>query len=63
MEELYEWIYDDITWCENECSNIKCERNISNRLCKDPVYSYSYFKDTDMCLLKEDKNDLSTKHV
>lgn len=51
MDNLYEWIYDDITWCGNECSNTECERNFSNRLTKGGYYSAALFKGTEMCPL------------
>ena len=46
-----DWIHDDITWCENECSNIKCERNLANRYTKGGMYSAALFKGTEMCPL------------
>lgn len=51
MDNLYEWIYDDITWCGNECSHTECERNLFNRLTKGGLYSAALFKDTEMCPL------------
>lgn len=50
-----EFIHDDITWCGNECSNTKCERNLANRLTKGGVYSAAMFKDTEMCPLTKEK--------
>lgn len=52
MENLYEWIHDDITWCGNECSYTECERNLANRLTKGGLYSAAMFNDTDICPLK-----------
>ena len=49
---IYEWIHDDITWCGNECSYLKCERNMQNRLVKDGYFSAALFKNTDVCPLK-----------
>lgn len=54
-KDFIEWIHDDITWCGNECSYEKCERNLVNRLTKGGMYSAAMFKDTDMCPLKEKK--------
>ncbi len=61
MNNLYEWMYDDITWCGNECSYTKCERNLANKLSKTGMYSAAMFKDTEMCPLydkeKVDNNE------
>ena len=57
MDNLIEWIHDDITWCANECSYTKCERNLANKLSKTGLYSAALFKDTEMCPLKEGKDD------
>ena len=51
MEDLYDWIHDDITWCGNECSYTQCERNMANRLSKGRMYSAAMFKDTETCPL------------
>lgn len=53
---MYEWIYDDITWCGNECFYTQCERNIANRLSKTGLYSAAMFKGTEMCPLFEKEN-------
>ena len=53
MNDIYEWINDDITWCGDECSNTSCERNLANRLTKGGMYSATTFKGTEMCPLKE----------
>ena len=59
MDNLYEWIHDDITWCGNECYHTECERNMMNRLSKTGCYSMALFKDTSICPLnkKENKNE------
>ena len=59
MDELYAWCHDDITWCGNECSYTKCERNIANRIGQGGLYSAALFKDTEMCPLKgeDEKHD------
>lgn len=59
MNNLYEWFHDDITWCANECSYTKCERNIVNRLEKGGLYSAAFFKETEMCPLEDKKRDES----
>ena len=55
MNNLYEWMHDDITWCGNECFYAKCERNMANKLCKTGIYSVSMFKDTEMCPLHNEE--------
>ena len=56
MSNLYEWFHDDITWCGNECSNTKCERNMANRLQNEGLFSMALFKGTKTCpLYKEGK--------
>jgi len=57
MDNLYEWIHDDITWCGNECSYTKCERNLANKYIKTGIYTVSMFKGTEMCPLKEKEKD------
>ena len=52
MDNVYVWMHDDITWCGNECSYTKCERNLANRLEQGGYFSAAMFKDTDMCPLK-----------
>lgn len=49
MSDFENWIYDDITWCSQECSYTACERNVVNRLTKGGLYSSADFKDTPMC--------------
>ena len=49
MDDLYEWIHDDITWCADECSHTDCERHISNRLSKQGMFSAAMFKGTPTC--------------
>jgi hypothetical protein len=56
-EEFYEWYHDDITWCGNDCHYTECERNKENMLHKEGIHSYALFKDTEMCPLKEKKNE------
>ena len=51
MNNLYEWFFDDITWCGNECYYTECERNMANRLQKTGLFSMSMLKDTEMCPL------------
>ena len=51
MNNLYEWLHDDITWCGNECSHTECERNIVNKLSKEGMFSMSLFKGTETCPL------------
>lgn len=46
---MYDWIYDDKTWCGNECSNIECERNQIHILNKNGLHSYAMFKNTETC--------------
>ena len=62
MNNLYEWFHDDITWCGNECSYTKCERNLQNRLTKDGLYSAAMFKGTEMCPLEDKKRDDHEDH-
>ena len=57
MNTFESWIYDDITWCGNECSYTKCERNLSNRISKTGMYSAAMFKDTDMCPLRSEERE------
>ena len=59
MSELYAWFHDDITWCGNECSYTKCERNIANRITQGGLYSAALFKDTEMCPLTKQQGDNS----
>ena len=55
---LNEWIHDDITWCGNECSYTKCERNLANKLIKTGMFSMALFKGTETCpLYKENNNE------
>ena len=49
MNEFEKWIYDDITWCSQDCSYNACERNRVNRLTKEGMYSAADFKNTPMC--------------
>ena len=62
MNNLYEWFHDDITWCGNECSYTKCERNLQNRLTKGGLYSAAMFKGTEMCPLEDKKRDDHKDH-
>ena len=62
MNNLYEWFHDDITWCGNECSYTKCERNLQNRLTKGGLYSAAMFKGTEMCPLEDKKRDDHEDH-
>lgn len=55
-EDFYEWVHDDITWCGNECSYTKCERNLANRLVKTGLYSAAMLKDTEFCPLKKESS-------
>lgn len=57
MNNLYEWIHDDITWCGNECFHTECERNLANKLSKEGLFSAALFKGTEMCPLHEDKEN------
>ena len=60
MNNLYEWLHDDITWCANECGHFECERNLQNRLQKTGLYSAAMFKNTETCPLytmKENENE------
>ena len=52
---MYNWIHDDITWCGDECYNIDCERNLSNKLNKDGLFSMALFKNTPTCPLFKPK--------
>ena len=58
---MYEWIHDDITWCGNECSYTKCERNIVNKLSKEGMFSMALFKDTETCPLTRYTADNNNK--
>ena len=61
MNNLYEWLHDDITWCGNECSYTACEINLQNRLTKGGIYSAAMFKDTEICpLSKENRKTTQT---
>lgn len=51
MNNLYEWLHDDITWCGNECDHTECERNLVNRLSWEGLFSMSMFKGTETCPL------------
>lgn len=57
MNNLYEWIHDDITWCGNECFHTECERNLVNKLSKEGLFSVALFKGTEMCPLHEDEEN------
>ena len=58
MNEVYAWIHDDITWCINdECSNLKCERNQANRLTKGGFISVADFRNCDTCPLQKEKEN------
>lgn len=61
--EDYSWIHDDITWCGNECSNTKCDRNLANRLTKGGYYSAAMFKNTPMCPLYKEEVRVSEKYM
>jgi hypothetical protein len=50
-KKMYEWMHDDITWCGNECSNTKCERNITNKILKEGIFTMSLFRETTTCPL------------
>ena len=63
MNELYQWMHDDITWCGNECSFTKCERNIANKLSKEGLFSMSMFKDTLTCPLYKEKHNEKTNNA
>lgn len=58
---MYDWMYDDITWCgETECKNTSCRRHLNNRRQKEGVFTLSMLKGTELCPLKKsnkEKND------
>ena len=57
---MYDWMYDDITWCgETECENTSCRRHLNNRSQKEGMFSMSILKGTGLCPLK----DLEHKEV
>lgn len=49
MNDIPSWIYDDITWCVDECPHTDCERHLSNRINPDALYSGAFFKGTETC--------------
>lgn len=53
--DLKDWLYDDITWCGNECSNTKCFRNIIHKSEQTKYFSMALFKGTEICPLEEHK--------
>jgi len=57
MDSFTEWIHDDITWCGNECSYTKCERNLANRISKSPYFSAALFKGSCMCPLTQTESE------
>lgn len=58
MNNLYEWMHDDQTWCiADECPRTECERNIANRLSKGGYYSAEDFRNTDMCPHRKDNGE------
>ena len=56
-DSIYAWMHDDITWCINECSYTKCERNLANKISKTGMFSAAMFKGTDTCPLTKERND------
>lgn len=53
MNNLTDFIHDDITWCMSECDNKECFRHPSNMRDKDGIHSFSSLKGTELCPLKE----------
>jgi len=39
MSKFIDWMADDITWCNRECSNTDCFRNLKNRKIKGGMIS------------------------
>ena len=47
-EKLKEFVEQDITFCMDECDNIKCFRN-SKRAITGRPHSFAYLKNTEYC--------------
>lgn len=48
------WVHDDITWCNSECRNTNCYRNLANRQSKERVFTVSDFKGTGECPIESE---------
>lgn len=51
---MYNWIHDDITWCNKEdCEHKDCFRHLANRKNKEGWFSLAELKNTEYCPYKE----------
>ncbi len=48
LEELKEFIEQDITFCMDDCDNYECFRNRKRAIVNRP-HSFAYFKNTEYC--------------
>lgn len=50
MNDFYDWLHDDITWCAFEdCLHTECFRHLANKRSKTGVFSMADFKETEDC--------------
>ena len=53
------WIMSDITWCYNECDNMKCYRNVKHLNGHEGRFSMGMLKDTCYCPSYEEDEECS----